>query len=171
MTNEAANPEDHVEKMFEYGYRKSNYGPDEGWEALGYMAPVTYGFDRIVCHYNAMYIDWKTYMRPAVYGKYVSTSPQKADSDGDGMDDFYELFHGLNPLLGADPEAAGSKDVIAKAYGMPVFYNAYWNEWTHPDYNRYLAFHAQIPTSNRKMPITTPIILIYFLNICLHNFI
>ena len=29
MTNEAANPEDHVEKMFEYGYRKSNYGPDE----------------------------------------------------------------------------------------------------------------------------------------------
>lgn len=29
MTNEAANPEDQVEKMFEYGYRKSNYGPDE----------------------------------------------------------------------------------------------------------------------------------------------
>ena len=137
-------------------FRYSHPWTDEGWEALGYMAPVTYGFDRIVCHYNAMYIDWKTYMRPAVYGKYVSTSPQKADSDGDGMDDFYELFHGLNPLLGADPEAAGSKDVIAKAYGMPVFYNAYWNEWTHPDYNRYLAFHAQIPTSNRKMPITAP---------------
>ena len=137
-------------------FRYSHPWTDEGWEALGYMAPVTYGFDRIVCHYNAMYIDWKTYMRPAVYGKYVSTSPQTADSDGDGMDDFYELFHGLNPLLGADPEAAGNKDVIAKAYGMPVFYNAYWNEWTHPDYNRYLAFHAQIPTSNRKMPITAP---------------
>ena len=29
MTNEAANPEDQVEKMFEYGYRKSNYEPDE----------------------------------------------------------------------------------------------------------------------------------------------
>ena len=39
MTNEAkhnpqstpnpANPETKVEKMFEYGYRKSNYGPDE----------------------------------------------------------------------------------------------------------------------------------------------
>ena len=36
MTNEAEqnsqnaqNPETKVEKMFEYGYRKSNYGPDE----------------------------------------------------------------------------------------------------------------------------------------------
>ena len=32
MTNEAANPqapEAQVEQMYEYGYRKSNYGPDE----------------------------------------------------------------------------------------------------------------------------------------------
>ena len=32
--------------------------------------------------------------------KYVSCDPTKADTDQDGMDDYYELFHGLNPLLG-----------------------------------------------------------------------
>ena len=33
-------------------------------------------------------------------GKYACCSPLKADSDQDGMDDYYELFHGMNPLLG-----------------------------------------------------------------------
>jgi len=32
--------------------------------------------------------------------KYISCDPTKADTDQDGMDDYYELFHGLNPLLG-----------------------------------------------------------------------
>ena len=32
--------------------------------------------------------------------KYICTSPIKADTDQDGMDDYYELFHGMNPLLG-----------------------------------------------------------------------
>ncbi len=32
---------------------------------------------------------------------YMGTSPIEADSDHDGMDDYYELFHGMNPLLGA----------------------------------------------------------------------
>ncbi len=30
---------------------------------------------------------------------YASTDPRLADSDADGMDDFYEMFHGLNPIL------------------------------------------------------------------------
>jgi len=33
---------------------------------------------------------------------YASTDPRNFDSDGDGMDDYYEMYHGLNPLLG-DP--------------------------------------------------------------------
>ncbi len=33
--------------------------------------------------------------------KYASCSPIDPDSDHDGMDDYYEVFHGLNPLLGA----------------------------------------------------------------------
>ena len=32
--------------------------------------------------------------------KYISCSPLEFDSDHDGMDDYYELFHGMNPLLG-----------------------------------------------------------------------
>ena len=38
---------------------------------------------------------------------YATTDPRRWDSDNDGMDDYYELFHGLNPLLGsaADPQA------------------------------------------------------------------
>jgi len=37
---------------------------------------------------------------------YATTDPREPDSDFDGMDDFYEMFHGLNPLLG-DPAATG----------------------------------------------------------------
>ena len=37
----------------------------------------------------------------AVPNKYASCSPIDPDSDHDGMDDYYELFHGMNPLLGA----------------------------------------------------------------------
>ncbi|MDD2455967.1 MAG: PKD domain-containing protein, partial [Kiritimatiellae bacterium] len=32
--------------------------------------------------------------------RYVSTDPRDWDTDKDGMDDYYELFHGLNPILG-----------------------------------------------------------------------
>lgn len=31
---------------------------------------------------------------------YATTSPLVADSDADGMDDYWEVFHGLNPILG-----------------------------------------------------------------------
>ncbi|MBP5509294.1 MAG: hypothetical protein J6Z49_00075 [Kiritimatiellae bacterium] len=41
---------------------------------------------------------------------YFSCDPRNPDSDFDGMDDYYELFHGLNPLL-------GTRDLIASALG------------------------------------------------------
>ncbi len=31
---------------------------------------------------------------------FFTTSPLCADSDGDGMDDYWEVYHGINPLLG-----------------------------------------------------------------------
>ena len=31
---------------------------------------------------------------------YASTDPREPDTDMDGMDDYWELYHGLNPLLG-----------------------------------------------------------------------
>ncbi|NLF33225.1 MAG: LamG domain-containing protein, partial [Planctomycetes bacterium] len=37
---------------------------------------------------------------PGNYPKFASTDPRNWDSDGDGMDDFYEMYHALNPLWG-----------------------------------------------------------------------
>lgn len=53
---------------------------------------------------------------------YVSTSPRDADTDDDGMDDYYELFHGLNPLY-------GNLDVIGSKYGYTI--KADKNLWTY----------------------------------------
>ena len=47
--------------------------------------------------------------------KYVSTDPRLWDTDEDGMDDYWELFHGLNPILGG-VDGSG-KDIIEYAYG------------------------------------------------------
>ncbi|MGN0853554.1 MAG: LamG-like jellyroll fold domain-containing protein [Kiritimatiellia bacterium] len=61
---------------------------------------------------------------------YASTDPRMWDSDSDGMDDYYELFHGLNPLLGSVEGGSVSGDVIANAYNLKVshWYNA-WFGW------------------------------------------
>ncbi|MDD4016995.1 MAG: PKD domain-containing protein [Kiritimatiellae bacterium] len=45
---------------------------------------------------------------------YVSTDPRDPDTDSDGMDDFYEMFHGLNPILGDTALIKG--DRIREAY-------------------------------------------------------
>ena len=41
---------------------------------------------------------------------YVGTDPRLWDTDEDGMDDYWEIFHGLNPLLG-DPGQPSETDV------------------------------------------------------------
>ncbi len=54
---------------------------------------------------------------------YASTDPRDPDTDMDGMDDFYEIYHGMNPLLGdvrlsdmlIDLEVA---DVVGNAFGF-----------------------------------------------------
>ncbi len=62
---------------------------------------------------------------------YASTDPRRWDSDNDGMDDYWEVFHGLNPLLGSlmIPDYPGyshyaefnyysenPRDIVAEAY-------------------------------------------------------
>lgn len=37
---------------------------------------------------------------PPENSRYATTSPRLVDSDGDMMDDFYEIYHGLNPIFG-----------------------------------------------------------------------
>ena len=55
--------------------------------------------------------------------RYASTDPRNADSDFDNMDDFYELFHGLNPLLGLGSTL--QTDRIAWAYpNSPIWWDA-----------------------------------------------
>ncbi len=50
--------------------------------------------------------------------KYITCDPRMPDTDGDGMDDYYELFHGMNPLLGLEGARGRGKirDVVHEAY-------------------------------------------------------
>ena len=51
--------------------------------------------------------------------KYICCDPRKADTDNDGMDDFYEVFHGLNPLLGR------AKGMVSGEEGLDIIYIAW----------------------------------------------
>ncbi len=74
-------------------------------------------------------------------GKYFSTDPRRWDTDADGMDDYYELFHGLNPILGEVAREAGmngkyvrGKDVIATATAGKVSPgNNAWIGWSNEE--------------------------------------
>ncbi|MEI7899590.1 MAG: LamG-like jellyroll fold domain-containing protein [bacterium] len=76
-----------------------------------------------------------TYLLLPVNGvAYVSTDPTDPDSDKDGMDDYYEMFHGLNPILGDDRYPGLLGDRIAIAYPGPFgpLITAFYNDWN-PD--------------------------------------
>ena len=66
---------------------------------------------------------------------YICCDPRNRDTDEDGMDDFYELFHGLNPLY-------GTIDIVSESWNVPgtIPWSALNNYWTYsvgytrPDY-------------------------------------
>ena len=115
---------------------------------LGYFAAPPKAWDKAALNTATMgrvNYDEKGYrvmLRPqavsggAQAGGYCTTDPRKWDTDGDGMDDYYELFHGLNPLLGAytGRSLADSieNDVIAQAYlhNGVVRVASWMNAWT-----------------------------------------
>ena len=132
-----------------YNYMFSTPWVAAGWRQNGYMASPTHYWDRMI---TCEMIQPSIMMPPA--GAYVSTDPRVADTDGDGMDDYYEMFHGLNPILGST--AAGAKDIIAQAWGMPQFYNAFWNEWTHKDFNRIAALMGMTGSIENPLPLQDP---------------
>jgi len=70
------------------------------------------------------------YMRPAGPNGYCSTDPQNPDTDYDSMDDYYEMFHGLNPLLGNGIRGDYLDDRVAYAWimngGPVVMYDFNW---------------------------------------------
>ena len=46
---------------------------------------------------------------------YLSSDPRRWDTDGDSMDDYWEMFHGLNPILGTAGLTVG-KDIISSQF-------------------------------------------------------
>lgn len=61
-------------------------------------------------------------LAPMYPTKYITCDPRNIDTDGDGMDDYYELFHGMNPLLGMEGVAGngdGLRDLVFEAYIRP----------------------------------------------------
>lgn len=125
---------------------------DAGWRQNGYLAAPQREWDRSL---TALQIGSPLYQYSiiGVVGAntgFVSTDPRMADTDGDGMDDYYEMFHGLNPILGTTSDKPAQSmqlamgkggDIISATYLVVAMgdsrltYNAFWNEWTHPDYN------------------------------------
>ena len=93
-------------KPLDYGYRIVNelfmkwdwstYAND--WQNAGGENPAD---DSHVMSAPSPFHYMPSEIRPKPLGAYLyaSTDPRLADSDGDGMDDYYEMFHGLNPIL------------------------------------------------------------------------
>lgn len=130
---------------------------EDGWRALGYLVPPVHYWDRSLTAMIMMNPVYQFSILGAIvptYGNagYVTTDPRMADTDMDGMDDYYEMFHGLNPILGTpSDEAAASPiltdgkagDIISTTYNALVYplgdsrptFNAYNNEWMMPDFN------------------------------------
>ena len=124
----------------------------QAWELLGYYSMAHNSWDRSIAWSGGQIIRY--FMYPAAGGMYVSTDPRMSDTDLDGMDDYYEMFHGLNPILGSTAAGDPSRDIIAYAYGVPTSFNAFWNEWTHPDFNRMVALMGGQPSG--YPPLTAP---------------
>ena len=129
----AAGENDYASIVDEYDYSK-----------LGYFAPCTHDWDP--GHFYGLGqlkyggdLGMRYMRRPRTpagylssYGQmlwnyslaYVSTDPRQWDTDADGMDDFWEIFHGLNPIL-------GTKDIISLSYIVDIdCWNNVWTELT-----------------------------------------
>ena len=93
------------------------------WRALGYLAPPLHDWDMRVASARVGYE--AILLPPLGAARYVSTDPRQADTDLDGMDDYYEMFHGLNPLLGSsNPEPSlPQMDTISYAYRYAGYYD------------------------------------------------
>ena len=122
--------------------KEAGYPATGAWDfrKLGYFAAPPKAWDKAALNTattGRVNYDEKGYcvmLRPqavsggAQAGGYCTTDPRKWDTDGDGMDDYYELFHGLNPLLGDVSDGSLANDVIAQAYGGRVC--SWYNAWT-----------------------------------------
>ena len=108
--------------------RCANY---EDWEGKGYRVLLPPTVEIPLIGEYVLWIDGCMH--------YACTDPRRWDSDEDGMDDYYELFHGLNPLLGTIANPLGNDDygwvntrydVIARIHGsMVTAWSNFWTGW------------------------------------------
>ncbi len=105
------------------------------FKALGYFAPCDSIWDVWGVQHSTGYMRRPSTMalfeagvgpRRIPANEYVSTSPVSSDTDNDGMDDYWEVYHGLNPLYGG----AGGSDVISGKYKAGNIISATANVWT-----------------------------------------
>lgn len=156
---------------------------EDGWRNLGYFASP-------VRHWDAATLSGNAYMFPLIkkmaihssdsypVAGYASSDPRMADTDGDGMDDYYEMFHGLNPILGNDADrvddsqwgyfTAKQGDIISLTYQMggateseddsasTISISAYRNEWTNPSFHRSSGGGADIGAVKAFDPVLYP---------------
>ncbi len=121
--------------------REAGFAATAAWDfkRLGYFAPPTKAWDKTALTGSSNYGDEDgegscyRIMMPAGT-TYASTDPRLWDTDEDGMDDFYELFHGLNPLLGSIQDGTADFDIVARTHWNPMFQQydvTHWsNAWT-----------------------------------------
>ncbi len=77
-----------------------------------------------------MYVGRDNYWRAFAEG-YVSTNPRVADTDQDGMDDRYELYHGMSPIFGEGDNTSIGVDMIGSMFGGKFAGNQ--NAWNNFD--------------------------------------
>ena len=136
----------------------------EGWRNLGYFAPTVRAWDLAAANLYMFPVTKKMSFSGAVAG-YVATDPRIVDTDGDGMDDFYEMFHGLNPILGTNADnpddtiwayfAPKKGDMISAVYNQANMdemrgesfdtFNAYYNEWIYSTFRGFEGRRGETP--------------------------
>jgi uncharacterized protein (DUF2141 family) len=139
--------------------RKIGQPMDITFEIGALFEPVTNVWDQAMFGWP-LPTDILWWMRPAG-ARYCSTDPNNPDTDYDNMDDYYEMFHGLNPLLGNGSRIDRLDDRVAWAYGWPPYPGigmppfAYNNNWYFPLYMGFTMDFVQYPWLN-GMPAADP---------------
>ena len=125
--------------------KQAGFAATGAWQFrdLGYFARPPHEWDKVALYGSAVgmpttYDDYgfRVMLKPSALTSmgrvpaagYCTTDPRRWDTDGDGMDDYYELFHGLNPLLGSVQDGSLDGDVIAQMFNGMI---SHWsNGWT-----------------------------------------
>ena len=107
---------------------------DSSFSQYMLFTEVTNSWDRAKYPWGNTNPDLWILLRVGPNNKYVSTDPRDPDTDQDGMDDYYEMFHGLNPILGGGTLASGLDDRVGRAYikngAWTIDYGGYYNnDW------------------------------------------